>query len=226
MIESNSEKILVVGDLHLGYEGALNETGILVTRKMFEEMISDLEKVFSRVGKVDKVVLLGDVKHVFGTVIKQEWEDVLSLFSFLEEKCEEIIIVKGNHDNILEPIVKKNGKVRLKDYFIMGSIVFLHGHRGFEEIWDDKVKTWIIGHVHPAVNLTDGVKVEKYKCFLQGRWKGKEVIIVPSFAEHSGGSDPRFEGMSLAWAFNLKKFDVKVVSDLEVLNFGKLEKLG
>ena len=39
-------KILVVGDLHLGYEEHLNRMGIFVSRQMFEEMISYFDKVF------------------------------------------------------------------------------------------------------------------------------------------------------------------------------------
>ena len=75
--------ILVIGDLHLGYEESLNNSGVFVSRKMFEEVISYLDKVFFRTGRVEKVVLLGDVKHGFGNIIRQEWNDVISLMDYL-----------------------------------------------------------------------------------------------------------------------------------------------
>ena len=72
-----SKKIVVVGDLHLGFEEALNRTGVFVSREMFNDIIKYLDGIFEVMGRVDEIVLLGDVKHVFGQVLKQEWNDVL-----------------------------------------------------------------------------------------------------------------------------------------------------
>jgi len=230
-LESAEKNLLVVGDLHLGYEEVLNEAGVFVTREMFKEMIGYFDRVFDRAGKVDSVVLLGDVKHNFGKILRQEWNEVLGLFDYLEGKLNrkgEIVIVKGNHDNILEPIVKKDKKVRLVDYFIVDGYCFVHGNKEYERMLDKKVKYWIMGHGHPAIKLSDGVKIEKYKCFLRGKYKRKEIIMVPSFFEYSEGSDPRENELGMAWEFDYDKFDVGVVGvegELEVFDFGRLEKL-
>jgi len=226
LVKTDGKKLLVIGDLHLGFEEALNRSGVFVSRKMFEEMVEYLDSVFARTGQVDEVVLLGDVKHVFGSVLKQEWQDVLGLFDYLKDKCDKVIIVKGNHDAILEPIVKQRENVELLDYYVVGEFCFVHGDKSFDEMFDKDVKTWIMGHAHPAVKISEkgGAKVEKYKCFLVGKYKRKNVVVVPSFAEHSEGSDPRENDLGLAWDFNLKRFNVKVVlgEKLEVLDFGKL----
>ena len=78
------ERILVAGDLHLGYEEYLNNEGIFVSRRMYSEMTEKFDKIFDRIGKVDEVVLLGDVKHSFGKIMKQEkkWN-----FLILSLKC-------------------------------------------------------------------------------------------------------------------------------------------
>lgn len=225
------ERTLVVGDLHLGYEEVLNRGGIFVSRKMFEEMIDYFDKVFSKIGKIDKVVLLGDIKHDFGGILRQEWDDILGLFDYFFGKIGkegEIVIVKGNHDNILEPIVRKRERVVMGDFFIVDGVAFLHGDRDFKEIWNKKIKIWIVGHGHPAVKLQEGVKIEKYKCFLVGRFKGKDVIIVPSFFEYNVGSDPRDSDLGMAWKFDYERFNVRIVNvnDLDVLEFGRLGKLG
>jgi uncharacterized protein len=225
LIHSNGRKILAVGDLHLGYEEYLNQTGVFVSRKMFEEMIEEFEEIFSKVGKVDEVVLLGDVKHDFGSIMKQEWNDVLNLFDYLGEKCKKIVVVMGNHDNILEPIARKR-RIEIKDFYCLGEFCFLHGDKDFKEIYEGEIKFWIIGHGHPAVKISDGIKAEKYKCFLVGKFKQKEVILVPSFFSYSEGSDPRENDLGFAWAFDFNKFEVYAVSDkLNVLDFGKLNKL-
>lgn len=227
LIRERKKKILVVGDLHLGYEEYMNKTGVFVSRQMFDEMISYFDGVFAKVGKVEQIVLLGDVKHDFGSITKQEWNDVLKLFGYLGEECEEIAVARGNHDRILEPIVRKNEKVILRDYFIEKKFAFLHGDKSYLEVYDKNVKYWVIGHGHPAVKISDGVKVEKYKCFLVGKYKGRKIIVVPSFLEVSEGSDPRENNLGLAWNFNLDKFEVKIVSgdDLKVMDFGLLKEL-
>lgn len=236
-IESKEgKKILVVGDLHLGYEEVLNQAGVFVTRNMFNEMIKYFDRVFEKVGKVDYVILLGDVKHYFGKILRQEWNDVLRLFDYFEEKSNDdgkIVVVKGNHDIILEPIIRKRKRVVMRDFFVIDGVTFLHGDRNFKEIYDKKIEMWMMGHGHPAIKLSNGVRVEKYKCFLVGGFRGREVIIVPSFFDYSKGSDPRENDLGLAWDFDFKKFHVKIVGvegdlgdlDFGVLDFGKLGKL-
>jgi uncharacterized protein len=241
--------ILVVGDLHLGYEESLNRSGILVTRKMFEEMIKYFDSVFEELErreredgkerKVNEVVLLGDVKHGFGKGNKQEWGEVLELFDYFIGKMNKgrgfgdgkIIVVKGNHDNYIVNIAGRR-KVDVKYYYVVGDgknkIAFLHGNRKVEEIEGKEINKWVMGHGHPAVRLKDEKtgKEEMYKCFLEGRWKGREIVIVPSFVDYKEGTDPREHDMKLAWKFSLNEFDVKIVSeDLKVLEFGALGKL-
>ncbi len=238
-IEEDNERVLVVGDLHLGYEESLNESGVFVTRQMFKEMIEEFELVFSRVGDVDKVILLGDLKHEIGRPLRQEWNDVLELFDYFYSKVDEIIVIKGNHDNYLQNIVSKAPKthaegegiasrkrVEVYDSYKFREYIFFHGDKDLKEIWDENVRVWVMGHLHPAVELSEGNKSEKYKCFLDGKFRGRRVIIVPSFTEYSGGIDVRHLGKLLKWPFRLGGFEVKIVGEnFEVLDFGKLRNL-
>ena len=222
LLEGEKEKVLVVGDLHLGYEEALNRSGVFVSRQMFDEIISDFNAIFGEVGKVDKIIILGDIKHDFGGISRQEWGDVTRFINYIKPFSEEIIIIRGNHDTILEPIVKKIG-LKLKDCYIWKEFCFLHGDRNFDKIWEEKIKWLVVGHGHPAIKLREGSKMEKYKCFLVGKFKGKMVIVVPSFIEYYAGSDPREGEVVLAWDVNFSNFGVKIVGEnLEVLDFGKL----
>src|SRR3989344_3072151 len=143
LIRQMEKNTIVVGDLHLGYEEALNKAGIFVSRKMFVEMIEYFDKFFDRVGKVEEIVLLGDVKHDFGSILRQEWEDTLNLVKYFKQKSKKVIIIKGNHDKIVEPLAKK-GDVKVVDYYIDGETCFIHGERDFEEknkIFDSWTRT-------------------------------------------------------------------------------------
>ena len=184
-----AEKILVVGDLHLGYEGVLKESGVSLSLGQMEENYKIFKKIFKKTGKVDKIILLGDVKHYFGKVLKQESEDFVNLIYFLREnllKNGKIVITKGNHDSLLEPIIKNYKDVDIVPYLIERGVLFFHGDKkslesvGFK-LFDKKIKLVVEGHFHPAVVLSDGSKKEKYKCFVYGEFLKKKSIIVPSF---------------------------------------------
>ena len=225
--------VLVIGDLHLGYEGSMRESGYMIPSGLYKQTIEDLDKIFDRVGKVEKVILLGDVKHEFGRYVEDEWKEIGEAMNYLRRNTKEVIIVKGNHDAIIDSMIEKLDRVKLVDYYLWEEFCFLHGDRDFKDkIYDKKIKYWIIGHGHPAVTLYDksgGIKKEKYKCFLVGAYNRKKVIVVPSFFPLVEGSDPRDYDLRLIWKFNLDKFNVRIVGEsergLETLDFGKLGKL-
>ncbi|MEA2035861.1 MAG: metallophosphoesterase [Nanoarchaeota archaeon] len=112
--------VLIMADTHIGYEEAINKRGVLIPRFQFKEIIQRLEKILKKTGKLDKIIINGDVKHEFGSISEQEWRHTLRLLDFLEKYCKEIILIKGNHDKILGPIAKKR-KVKVVDCVIIYS---------------------------------------------------------------------------------------------------------
>ncbi|MEK6898869.1 MAG: metallophosphoesterase [Nanoarchaeota archaeon] len=219
------KKLLVIGDLHLGYGESLRRSGIYLPGNLYSAIEKDLLEIFVRIGKVDKIILLGDVKHAIGNILEQERNHFARLFELLSGRCSEIIVIKGNHDALLEPILR-DYSTKLVSFYIWERYAFIHGDRDFDEIYDKKIMTWVMGHAHPAVNLSDGIKTENYKCFLTGKYKGKEIVIMPSFFPFTEGSDPRDLGIGMPWNFNFNQFKVKIVGEkLEVLDFGKLKSI-
>lgn len=227
LIEKDKEKTLVMGDLHLGYEATLRESGILVAEHLFVEMEKDIEGVLKQTGKVDKIVILGDVKHNFGGISYYERDQFNKLLSLLKERTDKIVITKGNHDKLLNYMgIKEDKKIEIVDFYNDGEILFVHGDKDYEEIWDKKIKLVFMGHVHPAVTLVDGVKREKYKCFLEGEYKRKKFVILPSLTGKNEGTDPRDYELDLPWKLNLDKFEVVVIGEnLKTYNFGKLKEI-
>jgi len=89
-----------------------------------------------------------------------------------------------------------------------------------------EVKRIIIGHEHAAVTLKEGPRVEKFKCFLKGKWKGKELIVMPSMNPVTEGTDVlQAELLSPYLNQKLDNFEVFIVAD-EIMPFGKLGNLG
>ena len=118
-----TNRTLIVSDFHIGYEEALNKQGILMPRFQFKEVIERLESIFKKLKgkKIDRIVILGDLKHEFGTISEQEWRHTLRLLDYLGLHCREIVLIKGNHDTILGPIARKRN-VKVRDYYLIGPI--------------------------------------------------------------------------------------------------------
>ncbi|MBI2668758.1 metallophosphoesterase [Candidatus Woesearchaeota archaeon] len=213
------EKTLIISDLHVGYEEALQQQGMMVPKFQLEEILQKLREIFKRVTPA-RIVINGDLKHEFGRVLRQEWKEVLQLIDFLLEHGHELIIVKGNHDMIIGPLAKRRNINVVKDLAIGDTAIF-HG----DELHNTKAKRIIIGHEHPAITLREKSKREKYKCFLKGKWKRKELIAMPSFNPLTEGTDVLKEQLLSPYLQKLDDFEVFIVSKGEVFAFGKVKGL-
>ena len=209
---------LVVGDLHLGFEESLNKQGILIPRIQFTEVMKRLSMLLKKL-KPKKVIIVGDVKHEFGTISNQEWNNILKVFKLIKEYSE-LIIIKGNHDTILKPITEKENINILNEYWL-NDIQFLHG-----DIIPKKLgKLIIMGHEHPAIKFKER-PTEKFKCFLKGKYKTHELIVMPSFNFISLGSDITKNQLLSPFLkkADLNNFEVYVIED-KPYYFGKIKDL-
>ncbi len=227
-----NNEILVFSDFHIGYEEYLFGK-LIPIRAQLEEILKKLHGIFSLLEKekiqIKEIVILGDLKHEFGEISDSEWRETLQLIDYLLEKTRKIVLIKGNHDNILGPIIKKRG-VELKDFYELEELYFMHGDRMFKECLSSKII--IIGHLHPSITLFDNYKKEKFKCFLKGKWKKKMVIIIPSFIPLIFGYDlfninKEKKDFFIISNKDLEKFNVVVYNEEEnkEYNFGKLKRL-
>ena len=234
-----NDEILIIGDTHIGYEEYLYGRYVF-PRVQLKEMIEKLDRIFRLLEKdnikIKKVVILGDLKHEFGEISDSEWRETLQFLDYLIAKVSvnnkegnKIILIKGNHDNILGPIANKR-EIKIKDYYKTKEICFIHGDKLSKGCEDSKIL--IVGHLHPSISLDDEYKTEKYKCFLKGKWKRKQVYFVPSFIPLSFGYDLKNlkedkKGFSIVDNKKLKGFEIVVYNNKEdkKYNFGKLGNL-
>ncbi|MCK9151196.1 metallophosphoesterase [Methanobacterium alcaliphilum] len=216
---------LIISDLHFGYEHSLNRDGLMIPKFQFEKILDRLESINSTV-KSKKIVINGDLKHDFGKINRQEWKEVHSFLSFIEDNFEEIILIKGNHDNFT-PYIARKFDLDLKETFRFDNNLILHGHfipENINELSDENI---IIGHEHPCIGLRSGERVEKIKCFLKGSFNEKNLIVMPSFNFVSEGSDVLHEKLLSPFLkkSSINEFEAYGVENFEVFPFGKIKNI-
>lgn len=216
---------LIISDLHLGYEYALNRQGLMIPRFQYKKIIKRLEKIIKK-SNATKIIVNGDLKHEFSKITKQEWDEVMDFIEFLKNHFDEIILIKGNHDNFTGFIAEKSG-LKVYETYSVENYIIMHGDKippNFKEI---KENTVIIGHEHPSIGLRSGERVEKVKCFLKGEVNDKKFIIMPSFNFITEGSDCLQQKTisPLLKEVSLGDFEVFAVENFEVMNFGKIKNL-
>ncbi|GAB4309607.1 MAG: metallophosphoesterase [Methanobacteriaceae archaeon] len=222
LIEDN----LVISDLHLGYEHALNTDGLMIPKFQYNKIIVRLQEIFSRIEleNVKTIIINGDLKHEFAKISAQEWKEVLNFLEFLKENFKEIILIKGNHDNFTRLIAKKC-ELEVYETYSIGNYVLMHGHKlpsNLEELADSTI---IIGHEHPCIGIRSGERVEKIKCFLKGEWKGIKLIVMPSFNFITEGSDILHEKLLSPFldSNSIQEFEVFAVENFEIFHFNKIK---
>ena len=148
------------------------------------------------------------------------------LLDFLSRFCNEIVLIKGNHDTILGPIARKRG-IEVHDHFFIeghGALV-CHGDKLPSSELIQKSKIIIIGHEHPSVALRSGSRVEKYKCFYVGQYQRRTLIVLPSLNLLTEGNALMHDDvLSPFLKQRLDDFEVFAVED-KVYRFGKLGRL-
>lgn len=223
--------ILVIGDLHLGYDSMLKNQGINIPFDQLEETKKELSIIFQKIKSIytlKKIILLGDIKHHFHFQ-QEEILDIRNFLRFLEKFLpkENIILIKGNHDTFTLK------DYNLKDFYIEDNLAFTHGETPFLDLFNNKkIKTIVISHIHPAVSIKDktNIKKEKYKCFLIGKYKRKQIIILPSFFSITEGSEINEYSKGEKYKQivpkdKIKSFETYVVGKNDVYDFGKYGKL-
>jgi uncharacterized protein len=214
--------ILCFADLHLGYEEELAKKGVHMPLNEFTYQQRLFDKLMHKY-RPKTVVLNGDVKHSFGYISDMEWRHSKQLLEMLTA-LSDVIIIKGNHDIALQIIATKH-KLQVKSHHKAGDILFLHGDALPTEEMLENTKTIVIGHEHPAIGLTNGIRTELYKCFLTLPWKKRTLIVQPSTFSLTQGTDVLSKQLMSPFLESLAKAEVFVVGEDQVLAFGKLSRI-
>lgn len=160
IVGTPENQTLVIADLHIGWEMALSEKGIHIptqTSRMLKQLIKLIKQC-----KPEKLLVLGDVKHTVAKAELGEWQDIPEFFGELKSHVKEIMIIRGNHDGNIEPLLPENIKLLPATGTTIGNVGLFHGHR-----WPSptllKCKTLLMGHIHPTLAFRDpaGFRITK-----------------------------------------------------------------
>jgi uncharacterized protein len=214
---------LIISDLHIGYEQALNRGGLMVPRFQYEKILSRINDIIQK-WDISRIIVNGDLKHEFGRITRQEWQESLNFIKFLKDNFNEVILIKGNHDNFTKFIAEKTD-LEVYEIYRMENFIILHGDKIPENLMEMDEGTIIIGHEHPCIGIRNGERLEKIKCFLKGVYNDKNLIIMPSFNFVTEGSDVLHEKPLSPFLKNISTNNLEVygVENFEVLYFGKIK---
>ncbi len=153
LLEKDGERVLVIADLHLGWEVTLARKGIHVPSQV-PRLLAKLRKVLDDT-RPQQLVLLGDVKHAVAKVELEEWKYVPEFFEKLIELIQTVHVIPGNHDGNLEPLTPPSVKIgRSTGLTFWNSVGLFHGHA-----WPSPsllgCKYLVMGHLHPVVVFKD-----------------------------------------------------------------------
>ncbi|MEM2088404.1 MAG: metallophosphoesterase family protein [Thermoproteota archaeon] len=183
---------LVITDTHIGYEGEIRLKGIKLpslTKIILSHVLGLAEKTSAR-----RLLILGDLKHTVYGPRGLEWRDVPAFMNRIIEKFEWVGVIPGNHDGDLYAVLPDKVELTDPDGIVVNGVLFTHGHKKLDTILERKrregntVKTVIVGHFHPAVELADDLG---YRYILPVWVRGllgekTEILLMPAFNENIG----------------------------------------
>ena len=212
-IESDGERLLVLGDYHAGIEAGLRYEGV----ELRSAAASRRERLLSGIDRTrpDRLVILGDLGHAVGSPFEAEREELAALFDSLDVPT---TLVKGNHDGDLEPVfadLDADVSVTPGHGTTIGDVGFAHGHTWpAPAVLESAVVC--LAHEHPVVRLEDevgGRRVER--AWLRGSLASEgfegaydrpldvdgDLVVFPAFNDRSGGTWVNVEGQSFLAPF-------------------------
>jgi metallophosphoesterase superfamily enzyme len=211
LLSEGARRVLVVADLHLGYERVLLKKETL-SPSLSQIVIDHLHDLVNRVQPTE-VVILGDLKHSVRGLSRSELRQVSLLLEKLKQQAS-VTVVRGNHDadvDLLLPdgvILAPSSGTALK--FENQQVYLLHGHAlpGIELLHSDAL---LMAHVHPTIAIPSLKDHElMYQVWVRAHWKptiteamatwfgkpetseqvnlrnrllGMEVLIMPAFLD-------------------------------------------
>jgi hypothetical protein len=178
-----SERVLAVADLHLGYAWAHRLSGQLMPITPANDTLERLTEL-QRDYEPDEIVVLGDIVHRAMALPVLE-EEMRELFNALSPHSR-LMFLAGNHDRDLQSVLKEwLLPIELLPSRQIDGHLLVHGDAATEQPVQGRI---VMGHEHPAISIGDGVTTsEKCPCFLVS----DSVMVLPAFSRWAAGTNVR-----------------------------------
>jgi DNA ligase-associated metallophosphoesterase len=170
-----SEKMLIISDLHAGKTQHFRKNGIPIPMGSLQTDLQQIEQLINYY-KPGTLCITGDFFH---SDFNKEFYEIVEWRK--KQVNLEIVIIKGNHDilddrkyeNIDIQVVKKSLKIN--------ELVLTHIYQ--EEDYKEDVLV-ISGHIHPRITLrTSSRQYIKMQCYLLRN----NHLLMPAFGSFTGG---------------------------------------
>ncbi|NJL44305.1 MAG: hypothetical protein HC945_03265 [Nitrosarchaeum sp.] len=214
----SSSKTLLVGDLHLGKHASLQENVAGISLGQDPVMKDVLDAVAAM--RPARVVLLGDVLDGFSGVRGALRAEVIRFLSDLAGQAE-LVLVQGNHDRFLPGMLPEG--LRVATEFRFEDVLCLHGDVLPERVAGPRMI--VIGHVHPAVELSSGARLERFKCFLLGTFRGRSLLVLPSVPPWPAGANVLRESSNSPLVRDFGSCGVVAIEDGQHVPLGRVKDL-
>ncbi|MEO9319755.1 MAG: metallophosphoesterase [Nitrososphaera sp.] len=189
LLVGSKNRSLVISDLHLGLESELSLKGVEMPRAdLAKEMIGQIEALCTE-HSVDQIVIAGDLKHTFGSITKQEWDEIPRFLSDLT-RFGEVFLVPGNHDSGIRHLAPLQVNLASASGLTLEDTLVLHGHSLPSEIPQSSAKV-VMGHLHPTLRKKGHVlngqpvwiylQVDRSILTSAPGSENIEMVVIPSF---------------------------------------------
>jgi metallophosphoesterase superfamily enzyme len=184
---------LAVADIHFGYESVRRMQGALMPDWGMAQSEQTLRDLLAH-HKPKRLILVGDIMDG-----KSSAKETAALLDRLATLVAEIVCILGNHDKAALKKVWQFVETHREESF-----AFSHGHQWQARIkTEEEAVTHIIGHEHPAVDLSDGAGLRlKLPALVQEQVDERtQRWILPAFSPWAaGGVPPRKHERIALWA--------------------------
>jgi len=146
---------LLVSDLHLGLEKEMAKKGFRIPP--YSQKMLDRINALAEANKLNRIVVVGDVKHSIGKVEDIDWGIVPWFFGALLDFFPSVEVVPGNHDALIGSLLPSKVKLHPSEGAVLGTrdkVGVAHGHS-----WPSaeviSAKTLVMGHSHFRYEMRD-----------------------------------------------------------------------
>jgi len=168
----NEQQALILSDLHVGKASHFRKAGVPISSHIHVTEFFVLDAIIEEF-KPRQILFVGDLFH---SDHNQEW-DLFYNWSHSYSDIE-MILIKGNHDILPDPLYK-NSRLKVMDQLLIDKIEFTHERNENSEYYN------ISGHIHPAVSMIgSGKQSLKLPCFMFR----ENHAYLPAFGHFTGMS--------------------------------------
>jgi uncharacterized protein len=188
----DTEKTLIIADLHLGKASHFRKNGLPLTAQTSKKdyiVLSHLIDQFSP----KRVLILGDLFH---SDYNNEWEQFGEFLNTNSNISFELVF--GNHDILSADKYNTIGLVNLGSVFEIDNLIFTH--HPLEVVPVNALN--ICGHIHPGVKIEGMARQSaRLPCF----YKNQNNLIIPAFGSLTGLHLLKQTKTSIIYAINGSK---------------------